>query len=150
MSEPLAEADRRIENLIRVGRVVSVDAGTARAVVDFGDLHSPLLPVGQIRAGQLQFWWMPGEGEQVLVACESGDIAQGVIVASLYASNACSSDGSTPQIDLKGGQMILNGSLRVTGDVIVEGDVIAQGVSLVTHTHKDVMSGNSNTGAPNR
>lgn len=143
MSEQAAEADRRIENTIRVGRVASVDPGTARAVVDFGDLQSPPLNVGQLGAGAIQFWWMPSVGEQVIVACEGGDIAQGVLVASLYAGNAPSTDGGVPQINLAGGKMIVNGTLEVTVDVI------AAGVSLVHHTHRGVTPGASNTGEPN-
>lgn len=144
MSEAAAEADRRIENIIRVGRVISVQAGDATAIVSFGDLESPPLQVGQLRAGVLQFWWMPTPGEQVIVACEGGDVEQGVIVASLYAGNAPSSDAGTPLINLAGGNM------KVIGNIIVDGDVIASGVSLVNHTHKDVMPGPADTGVPNK
>ncbi len=144
MSEALAEADRRIENIIRVGRITSVDPGTATAIVDFGSFPSPPMPVGQLGAGAIQFWWMPSVGEQVLVACEGGDIAQGVIVASLYADNAPSSDGAVPQINLAGGKMIVTGTLEVSVDVI------AAGVSLVHHTHPEsIGSIGSNTGEPN-
>jgi phage baseplate assembly protein gpV len=141
MSEAIAEADRRIENIIRVGKVTSVDPGTATAIVDFGDLPSPPLPVGQLGAGAIQFWWMPSVGEQVLVACEGGDIAQGTIVCSIYAGNAPSSDGAVPQVNLAGGKMIVNGTLEVTVDVI------AAGVSLVHHTHPESIG--TNTGEPN-
>lgn len=143
MSEAIAEADRRIENLIRVGRIASVDPGSATAIVDFGGLQSPPLPVGQLSAGAVQFWWMPTPGEQVVVACEGGDIAQGSIIASIYAGNAPSSDGAVPQINLAGGRMIVNGTLEVTVDVI------AAGVSLVHHTHPGILPGPANTGEPN-
>ena len=86
---------------------------------------------------------LPSEGEQVLVACEGGDIAQGVVAMSLYSGNAPSADGSVPMINLAGGKMIINGTLEVTVDVI------AAGVSLVHHTHKGVAAGTSNTGEPN-
>jgi phage baseplate assembly protein gpV len=143
MSFEAAEAARRAANAVRVGRIVSVDADNAQAVVDFGDLLSPPLDVAQLRAGGLQFWWMPTEGEQVVVLCESGDIAQGIITFGIYAGNAPSSDGGVPMINLGGGKMIVQGDIEVTGDVI------ASGVSLVNHTHSDVVSGNSNTGKPN-
>jgi phage baseplate assembly protein gpV len=143
MSNASAEIDRRVENLIRVGRVVSVDAGSATAIVSFGDLESPALPVSQLRAGAVQFWWMPTVGEQVVVACEGGDVAQGVIIASVYAGNAPSSDGAEPMINLGGGRMHLN------GDLIVAGDVIASGISLVKHTHGGVVPGVANTKGPN-
>ena len=168
MSLQGAEADRRIANIIRVGRVVSVNPGAATAVVSFGDLQSPALPVGQMRAGAIQFWWMPSAGEQVLVACQGGDIAQGVIVASIYAGNAPSSDGAVPMINLAGGKMIIDGTLEVTGDMKVDGKVevggaitaadgiTAQGdvkggsVSLNDHTHQGVEAGGDNSGAPNQ
>ncbi|MEH6522312.1 phage baseplate assembly protein V [Sulfitobacter sp.] len=143
MSFEAAEAARRAANAVRVGRIVSVDADSAQAVVDFGGLISPPLDVAQLRAGGLQFWWMPTEGEQVVVLCESGDIAQGIITFGIYAGNAPSSDGGVPMINLGGGKMIVQGDIEVTGDVI------ASGVSLVKHTHSDVVSGNSSTGKPN-
>lgn len=143
MSFEAAEADRRIANIVRVGKVVSVDPGAARAVVDFGDLQSPPVTVGQLGAGAIQFWWMPSVGEQVVVTCEGSDLAQGVIVASLYAGNAPNADGGVPQINLAGGQMIIDGTLVVTVDVI------AAGVSLVHHTHGKVTPGLANTGEPN-
>ncbi len=46
---------------MRVGRVVSVVAGAARAVVDFGGFQSPPLQVGQLGAGAIQFWWMKAD-----------------------------------------------------------------------------------------
>lgn len=144
MSFEGAEQSRRLANLIRVGKVVSVDPGAAKAVVDFGGLMSPPLDVGQLGAGAVQFWWMPSVGEQVLVACEGGEIAQGVITASIYAGNAPSADGAVPQINLAGGKMIVNGTIEVTVDVI------AAGVSLVHHTHKDVTPGMGDTGEPNK
>lgn len=143
MTQAMAELDRRLGNVIRIGKIASVDPGTARAVVDFGDLQSPPLPVGQLSAGAIQFWWMPSVGEQVVVTCEGGEIAQGVIVAALYAGNAPSSDGATPHINLAGGKMIVDGDIEVTGDVV------ASGISLVKHTHGGVVPGNADTGEPN-
>ncbi|MGR3501606.1 phage baseplate assembly protein V [Pseudaestuariivita sp.] len=129
MSRAAAEADRRIANVLQVGRVTSIDPGSATAVVDIGDLETPPIPVAQLRAGAMQTWWMPTVGEQVLIAAPSGDIAQAVLLASIYASNAPSSDPSTPEMNLGGGTMKINGTLVLTGDVI------AQGISLVNHTH---------------
>ncbi len=142
MSMSVSETDRRLANVIRVGRVVSVDPGAARAVVSFGDFETPPIPVGQLSAGAIQFWWMPSAGEQVIVACEGGDPAQGCIIASIYASNAPSSNGAEPQINLAGGQMVVNGTIIVTGDVI------AQGVSLVHHVHGGVVPGGGQSGEP--
>jgi phage baseplate assembly protein gpV len=143
MSFAAAEADRRIANGVMLGTITAINPGAARARVAVGDLGSPELPVAQMRAGALSFWWMPTVGEQVVIACPSGDIAQGVILASIFAGNAPSANAAVPMIDLGGGKMIVNGDIEVTGDVI------ASGVSLVHHTHGGVLPGAANTGEPN-
>ena len=160
MSFSVSEADRRIANLIQIGTVSEIDAGNALAKVRIGDLTTPFIPVNALRAGAIQFWWMPSVGEQVLVAAPSGDIAQAVIVASYFAGNAPSADAAVPMFELAGGEMIINGDLYlngdlvidgniiVTGDVTADGDVVAAGISLINHTHpRDGLAGN--TGAPN-
>ena len=140
MSFAAAEADRRIGNVIQIGRVISVGAGTARVAV--GELETADIPVGQYRAGGLALWWMPTVGEQVVIACPSGDVAQAVILCSIYAGNAPSGDVAVPMIALAGGRMVVDGTLEVTGDVI------AAGISLTTHRHGGVAAGSDLTGEP--
>jgi phage baseplate assembly protein gpV len=142
MSFAAAEADRRLANLLQVGTVTSVNGATGRARVRVGDLDLPEIAVAQFRAGGTSLWWMPQVGEQVLVACPSGDVAQGIVLASLFAGNAPSVDAGVPMIELAGGTMKINGTLELTGDVV------AQGVSLVTHTHGGVQPGGGHTGVP--
>lgn len=139
----MAEADRRIGNLIGVGTIVGIEAATGRARVQLGDLTTPFIPVGQMRAGGLSFWWMPQVGEQVVVAAPSGDVAQSIVIASVFAGNQTSADAGTPKIELGGGTLQVNGSIELTGDVI------AQGVSLVQHTHRGAVPGDGDTGEPN-
>lgn len=158
MSFAAAEADRRIANGIQIGVVTGVGAGTAR--VRLGDLETSDIPVAQLRAGALSFWWMPTVGEQVLVACPSGDVARGVVVASIYAGNAPSSDLAVPMIDLAGGRMVINGSIEVRGSIsatedvlaagsmVVAGDVTVGDISLVAHVHGGVTPGGGSTGEP--
>lgn len=142
MSYADAEADRRNANMLMLGRVTAVNASAGTARVVFGDLASPELPVGQMRAGALSFWWMPSVGEQVLVGCPGGEVAQGIILCAVFAGNAPSADGAVPMIDLAGGVMKINGTLELTGDVI------ASGISLTSHTHGGVLSGVESTGGP--
>ena len=144
MSFDLSEADRRIANIISVGSVVSIDAASATAKVQIGDLTTPSIPINALRAGGLQFWWMPTVGEQVIVAAPSGDMAQALILGSVFSGNAPSADAGSPMINLGGGQM------HVLGDLVVDGDVIASGVSLVHHTHSGIVPGGGNTGEPNQ
>lgn len=142
MTWSAAENDRRAANILMVGTIASVNADAARARVNFGELGSPEIPVGQMRAGALSFWWMPQVGEQVLVGCPGGDIAQGVILCSIFAGNAPSSNGGEPMIQLNGGTLQINGSIELTGDVT------AQGVSLLHHRHGGVQVGGAQTGEP--
>lgn len=144
-----AEADRRIANVAQIGKVISVDAETTRATVKIGDLTTPSIPVGQLRAGVMSFMWMPSVGEQVLVIAPSGDMAQAVITASIFAGNAPSASGAKPMLDLGGGTMIINGDVEVTGTLKADVDVEAAGISLKEHTHGDVAFGINDTGEPN-
>ncbi|AZV77889.1 phage baseplate assembly protein V [Parasedimentitalea marina] len=139
-----SETDRRLGNVLQIGTVVSVDPGSSAAKVKIGDLTTPLIQVGQLSAGAIQFWWMPSVGEQVMVGAPSGDMAQATILCSVFAGNAPSSDGGVPMINLGGGKMIVNGDIEVTGDVI------ASGVSLVHHTHNGIALGGADTGEPNK
>lgn len=153
MSFATAEADRRIGNLIQIGRVTAVNGdGTAR--VKIGDLDTRPLPVGALRAGGMQVWWMPTVGEQVVVLAPSGDMARGVVLCSIHAGNEPSADPTTPMIDLRGGEMVLRGDLRIEGklhiteDTTSDADVIASGISLVTHVHGGILPGGGTTGTP--
>lgn len=143
MNRAVAEVDRQIANMMRIGTVIRVDAGRARAVVDLGDIQTIPLPVAGMRCGALSFWWMPSVGEQVLVGSPSGDLSRGIIMCAIFAGNAPSSNAAVPKIDLGGG------TIEVNGTMIVSGDVIASGVSLVNHTHSGVDTGPGNTGKPN-
>ena len=161
MSFASAEADRRIEGLLKVGRVVDVyPNGTAR--VQFGDdLTSAPLQVSAVRAGGMQDCWIPTQDEQLLVAAPSGDLARGLVVCSIFASNQPSSDVTTPMLDLAGGEMVIKGAririeadleivgqIEITGPITCDADVVASGISLMTHVHGGVLPGPAKTGAP--
>ncbi|MCA8880389.1 MAG: phage baseplate assembly protein V [Rhodobacteraceae bacterium] len=160
MSFESAEADRRIGNLLSIGKVSDVyPNGTAR--VQIGDLTTAPISVGKLRAGAMQVWWMPSLGEQVLVAAPSGDMARAVIVCAILAGNAPSADIATPVIDLRGGEMVIrgaklkieadleiDGTIDITGNVTSAADVVASGISLKTHVHGGVVSGGSTTAGP--
>lgn len=142
MSDPafaIAEADRRIAGLLNIGTVTAVNGdGTAR--VQIGELGTAAIPVGALRAGGMQVWWMPTVGEQVVVAAPSGDLARGVVLCSIFAGNAPSGDVAVPMIDLRGGDMVIKGGtirieadlditgkLDITGTVASEQNITAQG-----------------------
>ncbi|MGS4945204.1 phage baseplate assembly protein V [Meridianimarinicoccus sp. RP-17] len=135
----VAEADRRIAGLVNIGVVTAVNGdGTAR--VQIGELGTAAIPVAALRAGGMQVWWMPTVGEQVVVLAPSGDLARGVVIASIFAGNAPSDDPSVPTIDLRGGDMVIKGGtirieadldivgkLEITGNIASEADITAAG-----------------------
>jgi len=141
MSMAAAESDRRVANVVQLGRVVAVDAGASKARVATGEVEG-WFTVAHLRAGPLSFWWMPAPGEQVVVLVPSGDMARGIVIAGIFAGNAPSSDPAVPMIELGGGTLVVNGSIEVSGEVT------ANGISLSTHTHGGVMPGGSSTGGP--
>lgn len=83
------EAARRLENLIRRGTVAAVRlASPARIRVKVGDNTTDWLPWMALRAGGAQggrHWSPPVVGEQAVVLCQGGDMAQGVALVGLYS-----------------------------------------------------------------
>lgn len=77
MSYNNANIDRMLLNLIRYGRIKSVEGDTA--TVDFDGEVVPGIPWGKARAGNTSQWYAPSVGEQCCVTSPSGDLAQGSI-----------------------------------------------------------------------
>ncbi len=84
----VAELERRIENVVRVGTIVSADYGAATATVRIaGNVTAPR-PWLTLRAGGDRSWWAPETGEQVMLFSPSGDLAQSVILPAIYSDAA--------------------------------------------------------------
>lgn len=160
----MSEAERRIANIVSIGKVEQADYERAIARVRVGSLLAPWLPMMALRAGP-DVTWTPYEiGEQVVILSPSGDLASGVIIGSVYTSEFSApsdnpaierkvfSNGAVVEYDRENGRyfMDVKGNVHIvaTGDVTVEGDVIADGVSLKHHVHGGVVAGGSNTDEP--
>lgn len=83
---PYAELLRRIESVIRIGRVEEADYDRALLRVRSGEILTEWIPWITQRAGPDRFWWAPEVGEQVLVLGVSGDLAQGVVLPALFST----------------------------------------------------------------
>lgn len=81
-----AETSRRIGNLVRLGRVVALDAATARVQVQTGGNVTTWVPWTTGRAGPDRDWSAPEPGEQVVLLAPSGELDQAVVVPGLYQS----------------------------------------------------------------
>ena len=84
LDQDMTDAERRIANIVIMGRISELDAARARVRVTTGDITTGWLPFVTVRAGQDRTWHAPEPGEQVLVVCPCGDTNQGVVVGSVY------------------------------------------------------------------
>lgn len=66
------------------GVIASVDHAAALCTVDVGDFVTTDLPWLPPRAGSLRIWSPPTVGEQCLLICPEGDIANGVVLVGLW------------------------------------------------------------------
>lgn len=74
----IEDLNRRLANVVREGRVTSVDYAGAVATVDMDGLPSRQMPWIQ-RAGAVKDWDPPTVGERVTVVSPTGDPALGLI-----------------------------------------------------------------------
>lgn len=75
---------RRLDNLIRLGTVHSVDLADARCRVQIGALVTDWLPWLSHRAGTTRSWSAPTVGEQVVVLSPSGELAAALVLPAVY------------------------------------------------------------------
>lgn len=138
-------------DLLRFGRIKSVDATRGTCAVETGDLVTPPLPWIAGRAGALRIWSAPSVGEQCLLICPEGDTESGVVLAGLFCSAhpqpdtnpnihaltfldgaQLSYDDSTHALSatLPGGgtvSLVADGGIKITGDVEITGQVKVTG-----------------------
>ena len=149
--------------IARIARVTALDLAAATCTVALGDpddehgeIASPALRWLAPRAGALRVWSPPAVGEQVLLICPEGDLAQAVVLGGLWwdnypapangdillalfgddgrfeydpAAHACTIDlpaGATLAVTADGG-ITLTGPVAIEGDVTVSGTLDVQG-----------------------
>jgi phage baseplate assembly protein V len=123
-----ADLTRRLENLIRAGRIAAVDHATARCRVQTGGLTTAWLPWFTRRAGSTNEWDPVSVGEQCLVLSPSGDPAVGFVLVGLYsdANPATSADPAVHRIEWANGDFVEHHadsglySLKASGHVAIE------------------------------
>lgn len=79
-----ADLLRRLENLIRLGTVQSVEGTRCRVEID-DELITNWLPWFTLRAGAVKEWNPPTPGEQVVVFSPSGELTNGIVLAGLFS-----------------------------------------------------------------
>lgn len=80
----LTEMGRQLSNLVRIGTISELDVTNARVKVSVAGLTTEWLPWAASRAGTTRQWSPPKVGEQVIIASPYGDMAQAVVIGSVY------------------------------------------------------------------
>lgn len=76
---------RRLDNLVRLGRIAAIDPDVARCRVQTGGNLTGWLPWLTQRAGTTRTWCPPTVGEQVIILSPSGEPAGGIVLTGLYS-----------------------------------------------------------------
>lgn len=151
---PASDHVADIAQIVRVGTVVGVDLPGALCEVEIGDpddesVTSAQVQWGVIRAGETIVWSPPSIGEQLLLFCPDGDIAQAVPFGALYSDEfPAPGDGAREFVRFADGAEIgydpdsnhyditlpdgATTELRSTGGVSIIGDVSIEGTLDVT------------------
>lgn len=145
--------DNILKNLIRVGKVSSVDPekATARVAFEAQNLVSYDLRVLQLQTLQNKDYYLPDVGEHVVCIFLPTGNAEGFVMGSFYAGEdkppvasvdkrvVSFSDGTVIEYDREAHVLKINTNgeicIEAVGNVNVGGDVIADGISLKNHTH---------------
>lgn len=159
--------DEAFKNMIRYGKVSSVNPRLVSARVAFADkpdsngkgMTSHSLPI--IVPGSLKnkYFHTPDVGEDVLCLFLPNGIQRGFVLGSFYNVNnpppvtsgdkehVTFSDNTVIEYDRSSHTLTVNvqGTINVTA---TGGDVVVSGISLKNHTHSGVQTGGGNTGAP--
>ncbi|MFM2090900.1 MAG: hypothetical protein RLZZ127_1389 [Planctomycetota bacterium] len=98
----VAELERRLANVARMGVVQEVDLAAARVRVAIGTMLTGWIPwLTQGAGGGSISWRPPSTGEQVMILSPSGDMAQGVAIPAVYrATYAPPSNLGTKHIEV--------------------------------------------------
>lgn len=155
----ITELQRRLANLVRIGRIADIDYSGAipRVRVRIDPLTTAWLPLISLRAGPDQSWWPVEINEQVIVLSPSGELNQGIVLGSIcqqrFPADGDSidvhrttyADGAVIEYDraahhlhaaLPAGAttaLISDGGVSIVGDVTVTGNINASG-DITDHT----------------
>jgi phage baseplate assembly protein V len=108
----LTEQDRRIANLVRIGKVKEIDFDEKAVKVDLGDdaaeHDSDWIPWGARRAGEDKTWDPPDVGEQVIVIAPGGELEQAFVWGALYSDDfpANGDNADVRRVTFKDGSVI--------------------------------------------
>ncbi|WP_250294703.1 phage baseplate assembly protein V [Wolbachia endosymbiont of Oedothorax gibbosus] len=80
----IAELQRKVANIIRIGVVKEVDYEKAKVRVKIGEFLTDWLPWITSKAGKDRDWSSPDIDEQVVVFSPLGELSLGVVLGGIY------------------------------------------------------------------
>ncbi|WP_353285207.1 phage baseplate assembly protein V [Wolbachia endosymbiont (group A) of Beris morrisii] len=80
----IAELNRRLANIMRIGLVKEMDYKKARVRIKVGEFLTDWLPWITARAGEDRSWFAPNIDEQVIVLSPFGELSLGVVLPAIY------------------------------------------------------------------
>ncbi|MGL9779718.1 MAG: phage baseplate assembly protein V [Wolbachia sp.] len=80
----IAELNRKLANIIRIGLIKEVDYEKARVRVKVGEFITDWLPWITTRAGEDRSWFAPNINEQVVIFSPLGELSLGVVLRGIY------------------------------------------------------------------
>lgn len=83
----IAELQRKLANIVRIGIVKEIDYEKARVRVKVGEFLTDWLPWITGRAREDRSWFPPSIDEQVVVLSPIGELSLGVVLAGIYQQN---------------------------------------------------------------
>ena len=86
-SYQISDLERRLLNVIRSGKIHSVDYVNAKCRVSIGDLLTDPLPWIELRAGKVKTWNPPSVGERCIVLSPSGELAVGFVIFGIICND---------------------------------------------------------------
>lgn len=147
----IAQLNRLLENLVRLGTIAEVNHQAARVKVQSGRLLTGWLPWVAPRAGTDREWNPPTVGEQVVLLSPSGQTANGVVLVGLFSDGHPANgdranlhrytyaDGAVIEYDSAahhlrailpaGGstELVSTGGISITGDITHQGNYTQTG-----------------------
>ncbi len=160
MSFDIAEIERRLSNLARIGTIAEADYGKALVRVRSDGFTTEWLPWITRRAGGDIDWWAPEVGEQVLVIAPSGLMEDAFVLPALYSNSKPEPEQSPDKhtVRYQNGDAVThdrsNGSwlVQCAGDITVQaggsvtiiaaGPVLVQSPSVTLDTPETTCTGN--------
>lgn len=116
LDKRIEQLDRRLNNIVREGKVLEVDAAKGLLKVEAHGLKSGWMPWAE-RAGTVREWSPPAKGERVVVLSPTGEPGQGIVLAGGFSDQfkQPSTDAGERLIQIGGNKLSMTKDRTIVG-----------------------------------